>query len=79
MFSNEPSNGLIDRMHSHIGCICVTFFHYVFLNESSNGLQKKMPNHIDCICLTFSKICVLKLGPQIACIRKCIVTLVAFA
>ena len=50
-------------------------FHYVLSNESSDGLQKKMHNHIDCICLTFSKICVLKMGPQIACIRKCIFTL----
>ena len=52
-FQMKPQIGLIDRMHSHIGCISLTFLYCVFLNESSNGLQKKMHNHIDCICLTF--------------------------
>ena len=41
------------RMHSHIGCTCLTFLHCEFLNESSNCLPQKMRSHIGCIYLTF--------------------------
>ena len=39
-------------MHSHIGCICLAFLHYVFSNVSSKRLHKRMQSHIDYICLT---------------------------
>ena len=38
-------------MHSHIGCICLTFLHCAFSNVSSNGLNEKMHSHIGYICL----------------------------
>ena len=47
------SNGLPERMHSHIGCICLVFLRYVFSNVSSNCLHQRMRIHIGCICLTF--------------------------
>ena len=40
-------------MHSHIGCICLTFLHCVFSNVSSNCLLERMQNHTGCICWTF--------------------------
>ena len=44
---------LLKRMHSHIGCICLTFLQCAFLNVSSNCLSDKMQSYIGCICLTF--------------------------
>ena len=41
------------RMHSHIGCICLTFLHCVFSNVSSEHLPGRMHNHIVCIYLAF--------------------------
>ena len=52
-FSNVSSNGLPERMQSHIGCICLTFPHCVFSYVSSNGVHKRMHNHTGCICWTF--------------------------
>ena len=40
-------------MHSHIGCICLSFLHCVFSHVSSNRLPERMQSHIGCICLTF--------------------------
>ena len=40
-------------MHSHIGCICLTFLHCASSNVTSNCLPEMMLNHIGCICLTF--------------------------
>ena len=34
-FSSVSSNFLSQRMHSHIGCICLIFLHCVFSNDSS--------------------------------------------
>ena len=45
-FSNVSSNGLPERMHSHIGYICLTFLHYVFLNVSANCLRERMQSHM---------------------------------
>ena len=39
-------------MHSHFGCICLTFPHCVFSNEPSNSVHGRMQSHIGCICLT---------------------------
>ena len=47
------SNGLLEKMHSHIGCIYLAFPHYVLKNVSSNGLPERMQSHTDNICLTF--------------------------
>ena len=52
VFSNVSSKRLHDRMHSHIGCISLTFRHCVFSNVSSNRLHKRMHNHNGCICMT---------------------------
>ena len=40
-------------MHSHKGCICVTFLQCVFSCVSSNDLHEMMHSHTGCICLTF--------------------------
>ena len=47
------SNGLLQRMHTHTGCICFTFLHCVFSNVFSDCLPERMQSHIGCICLTF--------------------------
>ena len=52
-FSNVSSSRLPERMHSHIGCICLAFLHCAFSNVSSNCLLEKRQRHIGCICLTF--------------------------
>ena len=53
VYSNVSSNGLPERMHTHIGCICSTFLHCVFSNVSSNGLPQKMQSHTGYVCLAF--------------------------
>ena len=67
MFSNVSSNGLHWRMHSHIGCICLTFLHCVFSNVSSNRLRDMMHTHIGCICLIFLCHMSLSLKPDWLC------------
>ena len=52
-FSNVSSKRLHNMMHSHIGCICLTFLHCAFSNVSSNHLPVRMQSHIGCICLSF--------------------------
>ena len=54
------------------GCIC-TFFSTV----SSNCLPEQMQSHIDCICMLFSRVS-FQMCPQIACLYRCKVALVAF-
>ena len=44
---------LFQRMHSHIGCICLTFLRCEFSNVSSNDLPQRMHSYTGCICLTF--------------------------
>ena len=46
VFSIVSSNRLSERMHSHIGCICLALLHCVFSNVSSNRLHKTMHSHI---------------------------------
>ena len=53
MFSNVSSNCLPERMHNHIGCICLTFLHCVFSNVSIKNMDQSRQCHIGCICLTF--------------------------
>ena len=76
-FSNVSSNDLSVKMHSHIGCIWKAFLRCAFSNVSSYCLQGKTHNHIGCICLTFLQ-CAFQMSPQIASIRRGIITLVAF-
>ena len=75
--SNVFSKRLHKRMQSHTGCICLTFLHCAFSNVSSNRLPESMQNHTGCIFLLFS-IVYFKMCPQIACPKRCIVTLVTF-
>ena len=53
VFSNVSLNCQPEEIHSHTGCICLTFIRCVFLNASSNCLPEKRHSHIGCICLTF--------------------------
>ena len=53
VFSYVSSNGLSDRMHSCIRCICLAFLLCVFSNVHSKLLHTKIYNHTDCICVTF--------------------------
>ena len=64
-------------MHSHNGCICSTLPHCVFSNVPSKNLDRSIHIHIDCICLTFLH-CAFLMCPQIACLRRGIVTLITF-
>ena len=76
VFLSEPSKSLPERMQSHIGCICVWLLQCVFSNELSNGLIDRIHSHIGCICVTFS-IMYFQMSPQMACKRRCIITLIA--
>ena len=53
VFSDVSSNGLPEKRHIHIGCICLTFLHCVFSDVYSNRLSERMHNHICYISLTF--------------------------
>ena len=66
-FSNGSSNVLPEMMRNHIGSICLTFLHCVFSNKSSKCLLDKKQNH------TFAIVC-FQMGPQIACLIRCIAT-----
>ena len=77
-FSNVSSNCLPEKRHSCICCICLTFLHCVLSNVSSKSLDLKRQSHIiGCICSNFSTVR-FQMCPQIACLRRGIVTLVAF-
>ena len=52
-FSCVSSNYLPEMMHSHTGCICLTFLQCVFSCVSSNYLPEMMHSHTGCICWTF--------------------------
>ena len=52
-FSNVSWNGLSERMHTCIGCICLAFHHCVFSNGPSKCLHVKIYNHTNRICVTF--------------------------
>ena len=51
--SSVSSNSLPEKMHSHIGCICIVFLHCVFSNVTSVRLDQSRHNHTGCICLAF--------------------------
>ena len=51
VFSNVSSKRLHGRMHSRIGCICLTFPHCVFSNVSSDCMPQRMHSRIGCIFL----------------------------
>ena len=59
----------VERMQSHIGCICLTFLHCVFSNVSSNCPPERMHSRIGCMCTDVS--------PQVTYISIFIATLVA--
>ena len=75
VFSNISSN-VRDKANLH----CLHMFHLYplcFLNMSTHCLHEKMQSYSACISLTFFQ-CVLSMSPQIACHRRCKVTLVTF-
>ena len=47
------SNHLLEKMHNHTGCICLTFLHCAFSNVSLNLLLQMMHSYICCICSAF--------------------------
>ena len=51
--SYVSSNRLPEWMHSHIGCICLTFLQCEFSCVSSNDLPEMIHSHTGCICWTF--------------------------
>ena len=53
MILDVLSKGLLERMHSHTGCICVAFLHCVFSFVSSNDMSVRMYSRIGCICVAF--------------------------
>ena len=77
VFSIVSSKNLDQSRHIQIGYICLPFIHCEFQNVSSNGLLERMHNHIGYICLVFSTVN-FKMCPQMACLRRCIITLVTF-
>ena len=50
---------------------------YAFSTVSSNCLPEQMQSRIDCICMLFSRVS-FQMCPQIACLYRCKVALVAF-
>ena len=44
---------LLEKMHSYIGCICLTFLDSAFSNISSNGMPAGRKSHTVCICSSF--------------------------
>ena len=65
--SNDSSIHSAQSMHSHTGCICLSFLHRVFSNVSSNRLRDMMHTHIGCICLIFLCPLSLSLKPDWLC------------
>ena len=57
VFSNVSSNGLPEKTHSRIRCICLTLLHCAFSNVSSKNLDQCMQNYTGCI---FSPSCVFR-------------------
>ena len=76
--SNVSSKRFHERMHNHIGCICLAFLQCGFSNDSSNCLPERRHSHTGRIC--FTPLCTMcfQMHPQITCPRRCIITLAAF-
>ena len=53
------------KMHSHTGCICLTFLHCVISSVFSNCLPERMHSHTGCICLAFFPLCIFKWSPKL--------------
>ena len=78
VFSHVFSNYLPDRMHSHIGYICLTFLHCAFSKLFSNWMAGNMQSYIGYIYLNFLHCAFSNVFFQLTCLRRGIVTLVAF-
>ena len=76
-FSNASSYYLPRRLHSRNGCIFLAFLHCAFWNERSNRLPESIHSHTGGIIWLFSNVRI-QMAPQIACLRECTVTMVAF-
>ena len=60
-----------------ITLVTFVWLHCVSSNVSSNGVHRQLHSYIGCICVIFSIVC-FQMCPQIACLWRSIVTLVAF-
>merc|ERR1712016_535432 len=67
-FSNDSSMHSAQSMHSHTGCICLSFLHCVFSNVSLNCRRDMMHKHIGCIRLIFLCPLSLSLKPDWLCV-----------
>ena len=93
-FSNESSNCLFEKMHSHTGCICLTFLQCLFSKWALKLHIWEDASHTSCNhCIRSSTLCIVtpwlllfflfstvyfQMTPQITCLTRCIVALVAF-
>ena len=66
-------------MQSHTDCICLVLFHCAFSSVFSNCQFEKKQNCIALVVVVwlFSSVC-FQMRPQMACPRRCIVTLATF-
>ena len=79
VFSCVSSNGLPDKMHNRIGCICL-FFHTVRYQMSPQCtciIGRKPTLSLVALVWLFS-ILWFQMDPQITFLKGCIITLVAF-
>ena len=74
--TSPASTSLVDQSVSNTSG-CPTFPHCVFSYVCSKNLDQSMQNHTDCICLAFLQ-CASSMYPQLACLRGCKITQVAF-
>ena len=77
VYSNESSNGLYEKRHSHIGYIYVDFLRCVFFMVPQRTCIRACIVALVAFVRFFSTVC-FQMCPQIACIRGCKVTMVAF-
>ena len=72
-----PSNGLMLLRQTRIGCACKVSLQSEFSYVFSNCLPELWNSHTGYICLISLTMC-FEMFPQIACIGRCILALVAF-
>ena len=66
---------LLEKVHSHTGCIFFPFLQWAFSNVSPNGLPERM--HLAAFVMPFSTMN-FQTSPQMACRRRRTVTVIAF-
>ena len=78
VFSYVSFIHLDQSMHSHTGCICLTFLHCAFPNVYSKSLDQRRQSHTGCIFFRYSHTVYFQKPPEIACLKEGIFTSVAF-